>query len=435
MMSSNHKQRFSNSIVAFLNKFAVMIYLICIVELILGLNGSLLTILGIPIRYILLTISALFTVLLLILRQKIPARLREISFFFIIILIGIIWTYIGWINNDSLDAIKDGKNYLSIFFIYMLISGLYMMEVKPSLITKLTQSAIFTLFLLGFFIWYLAVLQQTNVIYVAQQLGINSDLILSANNPTGRVWFVTSIFFPLSTYLFVLKIKDMNLLTIIAYLAFFALSVISSGSRSIFFASTTMLLMGIIYKSFYGKNRILFSVSLVLTLMFFLGIFITSFSDPLSSSRLISNESNSLDVSNLVRDEQSQILLQEFLSSPLIGHGFGYSIVEYTRSEESPFAYELFIQAYIMKTGIFGGLLGVIFIFLVFFTPLRSKYQLSKYEKLIYVTYITLIVVQGSFNPFLDTLPGQFLLLTPLFLIILSRQSLYSSVRSLKRAF
>lgn len=76
----------------------------------------------------------------------------------------------------------------------------------------------------------------------------------------------------------------------------------------------------------------------------------------LSPSSVVERTANAITVQDKsgIRLQQSRILLDEWLESPLIGHGAGRSVQGYVRDLETPWSYELSYHVLLMNVGVLG---------------------------------------------------------------------------------
>ena len=77
--------------------------------------------------------------------------------------------------------------------------------------------------------------------------------------------------------------------------------------------------------------------------------------------------------SNAIKMEQIGHLLNKWKESPVIGHGYGSYVEGYLRSEEAPFSYEMQFFALLMKIGIVGLLIWVVFFVIQLIEMIRKK--------------------------------------------------------------
>lgn len=101
------------------------------------------------------------------------------------------------------------------------------------------------------------------------------------------------------------------------------------------------------------------------------------------------------DAGDGIRDEQIATLLNAFIQAPLLGHGSGYTIPSLTRSEDTPFIYEVQVIAFLMQFGILGTLLfaGSIFQLL--------KPHISSGLMMLSIFFVAVFFFASYYNPYL----------------------------------
>jgi O-Antigen ligase len=117
--------------------------------------------------------------------------------------------------------------------------------------------------------------------------------------------------------------------------------------------------------------------------------------------------------SNLERVYQFDALMRGIVEAPLFGHGAG-AVADYLRSDEMPWAYELFFLSIIFQYGIFGFLLyalGVAFICLHLISSVKNKGR-SSFEFYFLSGFIAFMAATAS-NPYLGKFDYMWVLFIP----------------------
>jgi hypothetical protein len=399
---------------SFLFHLCVFLSTVCVIELILGLDGSLITINSIPIRYLLLFTNLFVFMVYIIINKKLSIITRRSIFIFFVCGVGIIWTFLGLTQNQSIDVLRDGKSYAFIILLLPITCIFQDSAVSVKYLLFVVMIPILALFTFSIGIFAFSVITNQNAFFIASNLGLSSDVFLSSGEGVGRSWFVTSFFFTLGLFLFALRAKDYSFFKFYFFLLFFSASIIATGSRSLLLSYFLLMPIAFFTKVKKGRSRLAFAfLSLILisslSFLFFENISMLFQSSRFSTSSLsiAENQSDNLRIS------QYDVLINEFLKNPLIGFGFGHSVAGFTRSEISPYSYELFFLALVMKIGI----IGMAFIFFSFglaLFPYFYYYKLTNHERITLAFFYLIVIIQASVNPFLDTQSGQFLLVFPL---------------------
>lgn len=109
---------------------------------------------------------------------------------------------------------------------------------------------------------------------------------------------------------------------------------------------------------------------------------------------------------NLLRAEQNSALLKKWSQSKLLGHGYGSYIEKNVRNEIFPYMYESTFPALLMKIGLVGCLVWIIFILGATFAAARTFWK-DERESLLYWLGIALSFAMAvQTNPFLFTFTG-----------------------------
>lgn len=156
-------------------------------------------------------------------------------------------------------------------------------------------------------------------------------------------------------------------------------------TASVFFTTTTLLLIGIFILLNNGSN--VFSRILFACLMAMLSYFLAN---DLFSAR---EASGMVDDGNIYRIVQAEKLYEYFLSAPLFGNGPGFAI--YDLGNELPWFFENQVAVIFAKYGIFG--------FLSFIALLVLQFKIFKYSLSLfyYLILIGFIFIASIFNPYL----------------------------------
>lgn len=107
------------------------------------------------------------------------------------------------------------------------------------------------------------------------------------------------------------------------------------------------------------------------------------------------------------RLEQAGPLLDQFLSRPVLGSGFGSYASRVVRSDEAPFSYELTFYALLMKLGIVGALLlGVIFLMALRCVRAEEVAIKKPAEFALWTAFTTGLWFSGATNPMVTNFVG-----------------------------
>lgn len=113
------------------------------------------------------------------------------------------------------------------------------------------------------------------------------------------------------------------------------------------------------------------------------------------SFRLFSQE---VVMSDNIRNEQQEVILQNISEKPIIGKGLGYYDRDLIRSEENLYSYELEYLSYIMQFGFLGFSLIIIMIIYSFYTMINFKLNNNTIRYLLYFNLL-FWMLKPLFNP------------------------------------
>ena len=110
-------------------------------------------------------------------------------------------------------------------------------------------------------------------------------------------------------------------------------------------------------------------------------------------------------VSNQIKIEQMYKLLDKWKESPIWGHGYGSYVEGYLRSEEAPFSYEMQLFALLMKIGVLGLGIWLVFFIVQMIYMFRSKFKnVNNIISWLFLLMVIVICVQT--NPLLISFIG-----------------------------
>lgn len=115
-------------------------------------------------------------------------------------------------------------------------------------------------------------------------------------------------------------------------------------------------------------------------------------------------------VSNQIKIEQVKKLTEKWLESPIWGWGYGSYVNGYLRSEVSPFSYEMQLFALLMKIGIVGIFIWLIFFFVQIIAQIRLGHKY--YNSLLTWSFLAIsMAVCVQTNPLLICFTGMSIIL------------------------
>lgn len=144
--------------------------------------------------------------------------------------------------------------------------------------------------------------------------------------------------------------------------------------------------------------KIIISLSVILLLM----LYVTPIGDAvykIVESRFGDNSAANMS-SDIERIWQNRMLYNEFINSPILGHGLGYFIPNAIRSETVPYLYESQSLSMLMVLGVFGSaVLLLLYVYLCMSTVYKDNGGGIKI--IVPIIFLMLWVFSGSVNPLL----------------------------------
>lgn len=160
-------------------------------------------------------------------------------------------------------------------------------------------------------------------------------------------------------------------------------------------------------------------------------------SEPITSSDVESDPENTWDpyldqygayISNNIKIKQAQKLLEKWREHPIVGHGYGSYIEDYLRSENAVFSYEMTFFALLMKIGLAGALVWVVFA-LSMVVAAYSKYKENLRHFAMWLAIAVSFFITIQTNPLLFSPNGM------IFILFLLLDTVQEKNISLKQLF
>lgn len=426
--------------------------MLLILELIFGVSGTMIMVKGVAIRHILfiMTFFSIYGYLFYYLLSngiKIFS-LKEGSFlktFNIVDIFAVVFesamvismTVIPYIKGTNLHyAYSEVFDSIAIFSLYFAIS--YLIKVQEIQIDKLLVYIKVLIFLFGVqhIVFYFA--QESNPSFMEIYFkgfvdlvggnGIVQDFVLGHKGYT-RITFNTSIYFLVGFFIFLYEFEKNKWYDYIIY-STEIIAMMTTMTKSIWLGAGVAFIIigGAVFVYGLKKdqkliNRMIFTAILSFAIIIaadrlifdgavsirLANTFVTQSDEEYEDDRM-SLEREGAAVSNTIKLEQISKLLDKWKESPIVGYGYGSYVENYFRSEAAPFSYEMQFFALLMKIGILGLLLWVLFFIIQFICLLKSK----KHEWLHIYAWIFLlisIVICVQTNPLLISFTGMSVLL------------------------
>lgn len=449
----------------YFKKLVLIIPIIFIVELIIGFNGKLLVVGNIPIRRLLFV----FTAFLLLIMTIFAIMKEQIALFdlksdkcifrlldkfdyslAVFILLNSIWVFlIPYFSGYGIKmATKEVFSCTMLFLYYPLIILIRLNYVDWSKQHKLIKQCLFILAGIHIFLYIgeIIVDEASFSLYFFKFIekitfGHSQRPLVMMPSFCIRIMYPCAIFFIVMVY-YVLK-SDLSKKYILFYVVALT-AVFTTLMKSLLFGICGGMLFYFIYFIIAGRKYLgmynyrniskLIIITIVSSvflnyIMFDGYVFIrvtNSFAvvteQPPKEIKLdkyyldkndlkVAEELAGTQRANFTRLDQTKKILTKWLKRPLLGFGYGSYVEDYLRSdEESPYSYEMFFPSMLMKIGILGMLVWIIFLIYTI------RYIIEKLgwrnKNAIAVLYIIIALgISVQFNPFLFNSSGMSIVL------------------------
>lgn len=342
----------------------------------------------------------------------------------IIITKGFIWTLIGFLNNN-----KGTLDVIFISFIWYIIYSVLIIGINSlKLFNKILKVLILATFFIVFIDLYFMLMAFQLVPIISFETIFNADefyfsfydgfLYLQTNHLNNLVFF-----FPLTIILLIQSFKSKSKFKFVFFVLVLLefLLMLGSGRRimwlTLCLTPAYILIFAFFVKISFKKHLVSFTkyYYLFLTFLFFIALNFIFSSIEIDKQDILIRFSNAFNSSEeSTRFDQGKILLDNFYTSPLWGHGFAAEISYYKRSDSVPWAYELSYYDDLFKTGIIGFLFFLIFIGGIFYEGIKIIKNSGDYLMIGLLAALFSFLIANATNPFLSSFDYLWTLFLPI---------------------
>ena len=436
-----------------MNKNFVWIFpLLFVLELIFGVSGTMIVINGIAIRHILFILTFLsiygYTFYYLLVNKIRIFSLEKRSFFgsfnkvdwFAVVFEGamlISMTLVPMIKGTNLSyAYSEVFDSAAVFSLYFAIS--FLIKEREIDIDKFLNYVKWCVFFFGVqhIIFYYAQEADSNfmekfftgVVDLVGGNGIVQSFVLGHGGYT-RITFNTSIYFLVGLFIFLYQLETNKWYDYLFYLTELV-AMLTTMTKSIWLgagiAFVSMSVVICIYGFYKNKHyiaKIIFTgimsfavVGLTNEFMFDQAVmirltnaFVTE-SDGADDNSAMQIDREGAALSNTIKIEQIYKLIDKWKESPFIGHGYGSYVEGYLRSEVAPFSYEMQLFALLMKIGVLGLVIWLLFYIIQFICLIKVKHP-RWIHVFAWIFLLVSMVICVQTNPLLISFTGMSVLL------------------------
>lgn len=324
------------------------------------------------------------------------------------------WLILGVINGYGYLPFSQFKDiYITIFIVFL--TYLYVYDLKGDCKKILSLFFVCAVFLaiLKLFIYLFSIVSGNPVSFyiefISDFFGVKLMTLDVSNGGVGRINFISDYSIPYLVFYLLKYGLVFTRSTLIRYFIVILLvvSAFASFSRFIWGMTIISILGAVVFSSL--KQRLLITIFIAFCIPF---LFVSNVSDALAlrfSTQQVSS-------SDGIREIQYNALMENFTSSPILGHGFGSYVKEYVRSVDAIYSYELQINALLMQMGITGLIVLFFIIVSLYIKPFLGIKSVS--DRFVFSVLFLSWIGSGFFNPVLFSSVGgvifSFFLLYPI---------------------
>lgn len=379
---------------------------------------------------IFLVVSILFY--LLIYKDKIEISKSILIWFSIFILHGFFFLYVGLLNGADQGNVTKFSTIAVIWpFVFFL---LFFYKTNQKYIINLYRVIEIALIFISLYVIYRVLsifgLLPAYDIYSGEE---GAGLMLNDGNIEMSIPAATTLMFVVPSVISLYLLTKEKRLVPIILLAFIAVILTSRRALLLSVIITPFICLG--FSVFFLKksavkllNKQIFSIYSI-AFVFFLIIFIVLaqlkvFDFKVFYTMILEgfdfSGNNSSDPGAMIRADQFTLLVKSWTEKPVFGWGYG-SVSKYiTRSDETPFIYELSYIALLFQTGVLGFIIYLLLIFWIYykFYKLRNKIDptINKYNVSILIGLTTFLLANAT-NPYLYAFDHMWTLFYPLLIL------------------
>lgn len=317
----------------------------------------------------------------------------------IFLLLESVYAYINIDNSEF--ALAQSKDILVFFLLPAILFSVYKTDEQRKKIVNIIISSLVFVGFLKILMLLFAFLSGNSVSTVVKMVGdIFGTAIMSIDiegSALGRINFTSDAILPISLFVLMYRIlngqKEKS-----DYIKLILLSFSLLIGMSRYNWATAAIYITFAFISSLNKSR---SFIIIASIIFFgIGASTTPAVQKMIESRL-SAQNN--DFSDGARELQLQKITSEIELSPMFGHGIGYYIPSWIRSDDAKYSYELQVPALVMQIGFF----GVFILFSLIYIPILLLIKKTKPLFILLFSIMSCIwIASGFFNPVLFSSSG-----------------------------
>lgn len=406
-----------------------ILFLITLGEIVLMGTGRVISLYGIPLRWLLFLLNFYVFVLCVFLRRRFPfPNQTKISVFFVLTNLVLWGLFLSIINgNDLRYAFADSNGLVCLLYTLPWFCFAFYEKWSFRFVVNSFTTLTFVLSLGANLVILLYILGYVNLnLFAAHMRNLNFE-IRSGLMPGGfpRIYLPQSLLYlPACLFLFS-ELLWRGRLSIFRYVMLISIimALLFSYARGLWLG----LAFGVVVLFIASAQRIPVRKYFVrITLLLMLPVFLLGLSKAnnlkLLGQRFLSTWDTTNDVSNVVRFSQAPLLLGEWQKYPLLGKGYGATVEGLVRSKKEPYSFELVPFSLLMKLGVLGVTWWVIYFLQLM---IASKARKDKTERTLRTTWvrkaifssIAAVIISSMTNPYLLNSAGMGIL--AIFVLIL----------------
>ena len=415
-------------------QLVMVLYYILVFSWILP-SGS---VLGVPVKTVLFLLTAIAFVICII-AKRMPFKVSlGIKILIPVILLLLIWTVISYLNGFDETIKNELKSFVSLLSVIVITDLLYTNGFFKDRLNQLkvliyASVILFVVVRVAAEILYcIGVMPEAYAFFICNDVLDSELLTLSMDlGPFNYCRFtLPNDQIPLILLAFDMVSRKRKIPTRIVMIVLSAAYVMIVYSRIIIVQFALVLLLSFIIANIRYKKTTFIKVLWIIVVVIVAGACVLVFVGGATSNGMLSNIrqmivsrfTSTADASDSIRTDQEKYLTEGIKESPLIGHGLGSYVLEYTRSDIAKETYELQYLSFVFQFGIVGFILTIIGMIVSFFTMVL-KASTNKIVVVATLFCFAMWAVKPFFNPqFLTSTSGMVIVMIYLCALIMSKE-------------
>ena len=364
---------------------------------------------GISLRKIIFIISTILLSFTFLIFKRVRYSTYDKRIFILILIYITIWSIIipGFYDTSYVYVFGDAGALLLLFWYFPIILLIENKMISWEKFELFCSNSVILLAIVHIVLWsFQFIIPPSEIRFLAISFftwGGGSDLDLTSiyvglmSSGFFRVFWISSVL--MIPVFFIILYKWKNSIYKKISLIIMLLAILITYTRGIWIGIVIGLGLGILYTN--EKNKKIYKIIVLLMIgLFFAFMPHNTILERVMDLEDLSNDDN-------IRLIQTSSHFDTFYQYPLLGIGFGGS-ASYIRSIAAPYSYEMTLSTTIMKSGVLGTLILLLFLYLCYKKALT---ELNHTEKTVWISGFSAFLFASMTNPYLFNFVGMSIVL------------------------